>query len=68
MSRIGRHPITVPAGVTVDVSEDNVVTVKGAKGTLSEKISPRITVKVDGPVVKVERSSEEKIDKSLHGL
>ncbi len=68
MSRIGRHPIALPAGVTVDVSENNVVTVKGAKGTLSEKISPRITVRVDGPVVNVERSSEEKIDKSLHGL
>ena len=68
MSRIGRHPIAIPAGVTVEVSEDNVVTVKGAKGTLSEKISPRIGVKVNGAVVNVERSSEEKIDKSLHGL
>lgn len=68
MSRIGRHPITLPAGVTVDVAENNVVTVKGKNGTLSEKISPRITVKVEGSVVTLERASDEKIDRSLHGL
>ena len=68
MSRIGRQPIVLPAGVTVTVGEDNLVTVKGPKGTLSEKISPVITVKVEGTTVNVERSSDEKIDRSLHGL
>ena len=68
MSRIGRAPITLPAGVTVSVSEENVVTVKGPKGTLSQAISPRITVKVDGAVVNVTRSTDEKEDRSLHGL
>lgn len=68
MSRIGRQPITIPAGVTVTVGEGNLVTVKGPKGTLSEAIHPLITVKVEGGSVLVERSSEEKLDKSLHGL
>ena len=68
MSRIGRQPIVIPAGVTVTVGEDNLVTVKGPKGTLSEKISNLITVKVEGAQILVERSSEEKLDKSLHGL
>ena len=48
MSRIGKMPITIPAGVTVTVADDNVVTVKGPKGQLSEKISRDITVNVDG--------------------
>ena len=68
MSRIGRQPIVLPAGVTVTVGEDNLVTVKGPKGTLSEKISPVITVKVEGTTVNVERSTDEKLDRSLHGL
>ncbi len=68
MSRIGRQPIVLPAGVTVTVGEDNLVTVKGPKGTLSEKISPVITVKVEGNTVNVERSTDEKMDRSLHGL
>ncbi len=68
MSRIGRQPIAIPAGVTVTVGEDNLVTVKGPKGTLSEKIHSLITVKVEGAEILVERSSEEKLDKSLHGL
>lgn len=68
MSRIGRQPIAIPAGVTVTVDDGNLVSVKGPKGTLSEKISELITVKVEGNEVLVERSSEEKLDKSLHGL
>ncbi len=68
MSRIGRQPIVLPAGVTVTVGEDNLVTVKGPKGTLSEKISPVITVKVEGTTINVERSTDEKLDRSLHGL
>ena len=68
MSRIGRMPIAVPAGVEVKVDEGNLVTVKGKLGTLQQQISPKITVKVDGAVVTVERSSDEKEDRSLHGL
>ena len=68
MSRIGRQPIVLPTGVTVTVGEGNLVTVKGPLGTLSETIRPSISVKVEGNTVLVERSSEEKLDKSLHGL
>ena len=68
MSRIGRQKIVLPAGVTVSVAEDNLVTVKGPHGTLSEKIHPLITVSVDGNVVSVDRSSDEKFEHSLHGL
>jgi large subunit ribosomal protein L6 len=68
MSRIGRQPIVLPAGVTVTVGEDNIVTVKGPKGTLSEKISPVITVSVEGNTVNVTRASDEQMERSLHGL
>ena len=68
MSRIGRMPITVPAGVTVTVSAENVVTVKGPKGELTQTVDPRITVKLEGNTLLVERHSENKEDKSLHGL
>ena len=68
MSRIGKMPITVPAGVEVKVDAENVVTVKGPKGTLTRAIHPNMTVKVDGAVVTVERPNDEKINKSLHGL
>ena len=68
MSRIGRQPITLPAGVTVKVEDGNVITVKGPLGTLTEKVSPRMIVKVDGAVITVERPSDENLDKSLHGL
>ena len=68
MSRIGRMPITVPAGVTVTVSAENVVTVKGPKGELTQAVDPRITVKLEGNTLLVERHSENKEDKSLHGL
>jgi len=68
MSRIGKMPITVPAGVEVKVAEGNVVTVKGPKGTLTRTIHPNMTVKVDGAVVTVERPNDEKINRSLHGL
>ncbi len=68
MSRIGRLPVTIPAGVTVDY-KDNVVTVKGPKGTLTRQIQDRyITVKVEGGEVHVERSREDKSVKSKHGL
>ena len=68
MSRIGKMPITVPAGVEVKVDAGNVVTVKGPKGTLTRAIHPNMTVKVDGAVVTVERPNDEKVNKSLHGL
>jgi large subunit ribosomal protein L6 len=68
MSRIGRAPITIPAGVEVKVGEGNLVTVKGPKGTLERKIHPAMTVKVDAGHVTVERPNDEKQNRSLHGL
>lgn len=68
MSRIGKHPITIPAGVTITVSDDNTVSVKGPKGQLSEKISSRMHIAIDGAILKVERPSDNKEDRSLHGL
>ena len=68
MSRIGRQPIVLPAGVTVTVGEENVVTVKGKLGELSEKIRPSITVKVEGNEVIVTRANDEKEVRALHGL
>ena len=68
MSRIGRMPIVVPAGVTVTIAEGNVVTVKGKLGTLTEKFSEKITIKQEGSEILVTRSSDEKEDRSLHGL
>ena len=68
MSRIGRQPIVRPAGVTVTVGEDNLVTVKGKLGELSEKIRPSITVKVEGNEVIVTRANDEKENRALHGL
>ena len=67
MSRIGRNPITLPAGVEVK-AETGLVTVKGPRGTLTEKISERMTVKVEAGVLTVERPTDEKADRSLHGL
>ena len=68
MSRIGRQPIVLPAGVTVTVGEDNLVTVKGKLGELSEKIRPSISVKVEGNEVIVTRANDEKEVRALHGL
>ncbi len=68
MSRIGRMIITVPAGVKVEVSDANLVTVTGPKGTLSEQINPAMIIENDGAVVTVNRPSESKEHKSLHGL
>lgn len=68
MSRIGRQTITVPAGVTVTVNEENLVTVKGAKGTLTTQINNKITVSVDGAVISVARADDERETRSLHGL
>ena len=68
MSRIGRLPITVPAGVDVKISDDNTITVKGAKETLTRQLHPDMIVKNEGGVITVERPSEDKMHKSLHGL
>ena len=68
MSRIGKMPITVPAGVEVKIGDGNEITVKGKNGTLSRKLHPDMIVKYEGGVITVERPSEDKMHKSLHGL
>jgi large subunit ribosomal protein L6 len=68
MSRIGKKPINIPAGVTVDVSAHNVVTVKGPKGTLTQDVNPDITVELEDGNVVFKRPTESKRHKSLHGL
>ena len=68
MSRIGKMPIAIPAGVTVDVAENNKVTVKGPKGTLERVMAPEMEIKVEGAEVTVSRPNDLKRNKSLHGL
>ncbi len=68
MSRIGRMPIAIPAGVTVDVAENNKVTVKGPKGTLERVLPSEMSIKVEGAEVVVTRPNDLKKMKSLHGL
>ena len=68
MSRIGRLPIQVPAGVTVTVDNNNLVTVKGPKATLSQQVNKIITVKQEGNVLTLTRPNEEKQTKAYHGL
>ena len=68
MSRIGKLPITVPAGVEVTVAEGNFVTVKGPKGTLQQQLSPLMTIKQEGAVITVSRPNDESETKALHGL
>ena len=68
MSRIGRMPIAIPAGVTVTVAEGNLVTVKGKLGELTEKLSSRMNIAVENNEILVTRPTDEKEDKSLHGL
>ena len=68
MSRIGRMPIAIPAGVTVDVAENNHVTVKGPKGTLERTLPAEMEIKVEGAEVVVTRPNDLKKMKSLHGL
>lgn len=68
MSRIGKLPINIPAGVTVTVDKDNQVTVKGPKGELSQSVNKNITVSVDGAVLTVTRPDDQKENRSLHGL
>ena len=68
MSRIGKKPVIIPAGVTVDIAAGNAVTVKGPKGTLNYTFHPDMILKVEGNVLTVERPDEEHLHKSLHGL
>ena len=68
MSRIGKLPIQVPAGVTVTVADDNTVTVKGPKGQLTQNVNSRITIEQDGNILHVNRPSDAKPDKAMHGL
>jgi large subunit ribosomal protein L6 len=68
MSRIGRKPITLPKGVSVTVGEQNLVTVKGPKGQLSQRLHPDMKLNQDNGTLLVERPSDEKLHRSLHGL
>jgi large subunit ribosomal protein L6 len=68
MSRVGRLPITIPQGVTVNVSNTNLVTVKGPLGELSEQIDKDIKVEIDGETLAVARPSDNKRHRALHGL
>ncbi len=68
MSRIGRAPIAVPAGVEVKIEDNNVVTVKGPKGTLTQQMHPAMTIEQDGAVLHVKRPNDLKENRSLHGL
>ncbi|MBQ8509323.1 MAG: 50S ribosomal protein L6 [Clostridia bacterium] len=68
MSRIGRKPIAIPAGVDVKIGEGNVVTVKGPKGTLTQTMNSRINIAVEGAEINVTRPTDEKEDRALHGL
>ena len=67
MSRIGRKPINIPAGVTV-TADANVVTVKGPKGTLTQAFHPNMTISVEGSEILVTRPNDDKENRSLHGL
>jgi large subunit ribosomal protein L6 len=68
MSRIGRMPIAIPAGVTVDIAENNKVTVKGPKGELSRVLPAEMDIKKEGETIVVSRPNDLKKNKSLHGL
>lgn len=68
MSRIGRAPISVPGGVTIEVNKSNIVTVKGAKGSLDLQIDPDITIVVEDGVVTVKRPTDQIRHRAMHGL
>lgn len=68
MSRIGRAPIEIPKGVTVTLSENNHVTVKGPKGELQRDLHPDMKINIQEGTVTIERPSEDKLHRSLHGL
>ena len=68
MSRIGRAPIAVPAGVVVTIADGNVVTVKGPLGELTQTFHPELTITLDGATLTVTRPNDEKENRALHGL
>ena len=68
MSRIGREPIAIPAGVEVKVGENNLVTVKGPLGTLTEQFSTAMAIEIDGATLTVKRPNDDKEMRALHGL
>ena len=68
MSRIGRAPITVPAGVDIKIEDGNVVTVKGPKGEIKRNLCPAMELEVDSGVINVKRPNDEPVNRSLHGL
>ena len=68
MSRIGRMPITVPAGVDVTIAENNVVTVKGPKGTLVQALRPEMILEQEGNIIHVKRPTDDKAHCALHGM
>ena len=68
MSRIGRAPIAIPAGVEIKIEENNVVTVKGPKGTLTRQFHPNMTITQEGDVIHVTRPNDAKENRALHGL
>jgi large subunit ribosomal protein L6 len=68
MSRIGKKPVNLPKGVTINIGTDNVVSVKGPLGELSQSIDPDITVKVEGEEITLTRPTDQKRHRSMHGL
>ena len=68
MSRIGKLPIAIPAGVQISVSATNLVTVKGKLGQLQQQVDPKITLKIEADTLTIERHSEERDDRAKHGL
>ena len=68
MSRIGRMPISIPAGVDVKIEEGNLVTVKGPKGALTQQLHPAMTIRQEGAELLVTRPNDAKENRSLHGL
>lgn len=68
MSRIGRSPIKIPAGVSVTIGDNNLLTVKGPKATLSQQMHPAMTLMLEDSVLTVSRPDDEKENRSLHGL
>ena len=68
MSRIGRAPITIPAGVDIKITDGNFITVKGPKGTLERQLPPQMSLEVEGGVLHVKRPDDEKTNRAMHGL
>lgn len=68
MSRIGKLPISIPAGVTVKVEKDNLITVKGPKGELTQKVNPDLNIEIENNVLTLTRPNEEQTMRAMHGL